>query len=173
MWSFSKQFLGLTAVLLCAAPPAGAQISRREPLVAPAATTEPTTGTIVDPNAPPPIERSSPVISRLPQRSKALPTIAGVPERIAWGDEITITGTNFISPVVELYAPVLGSASSIFHYPLKTYQVTPESFKLFIQRGVVGSANPMMRLKVTTAYGTDTSKTECCWTSPPASTRSW
>jgi hypothetical protein len=138
MLALAKVLLSSAAILFCAVDAAGAQ-----------------TATIANPN-PPAALAPGRQFDRYPARAKAQPTITGVPQVISWGDEITVTGTNFIGPEAELYAPVPGSASSVLHYRLTPYKVTSESFKLLISRNIVGATNPTMRLRVTTAYGSDT-----------------
>jgi hypothetical protein len=150
--SFRSRLLALAGLLLLAAPPAKAQISPR--LIAPTSGT----ATLAEPG------RMTTAARRAYEgyAERFLPpVIAAVPAQIAWGDEITVTGSGFTSPTVQLVAPVIGAvAGTYFHYPLTPYQVTSNSFKLLIHRDKVGSASPTMRLVVASAYGADTSDTE-------------
>jgi hypothetical protein len=88
------------------------------------------------------------------------PAIASVPGRVAWGDEVTVTGAGFTSPTVELIAPILGPSGGFFHFPLTPFQATATSFKVWIRQTTGTTVSPVMRLVVTTSLGADTSDTD-------------
>ena len=88
------------------------------------------------------------------------PSITKVPSAIMIGDMITVEGTGFVSPSVELYAKVPGSADSWVRYQPMPLQVTSTSFKLYITQDKIGGVNPAFRMRVTTPYGSDTTESE-------------
>lgn len=156
MFRFTHALLAALVLAVLHPFPAGAQI-RRELLRSQPADTGIAT---LDPAGIP----SRRAIGELPTRQLSpvpvAPSITKVPSTIAAGDMISVEGTGFVSPSVELYAKVPNSADSWVRFQLQPLQVTSESFKLYITRDKVGGANPSFRMRVTTPYGSDTTDSE-------------
>jgi hypothetical protein len=156
MHGFTNALLGALVLAILNPGPAGAQV-RGERLISQPADTGVAT---LDPGALQSRRGVRDLPTRAPMPVIGPPSITAVPADIHYGDMITVKGANFVSPSVELYAPVPNSVSSELHFPLMPLQVTSESFKLIISKNKVGTTNPNLRLRVTTPYGTDTTESQ-------------
>ncbi len=156
MYRYTRRLLAALTLALLHPAPAGAQITRERLLSLPADTTTAT----IDPASIPNRRASGELLRRQPVRMPGPPSITKVPAEITIGDMITVEGTDFVSPSVELYAKVPGSVDSWVRFRPTPLQVTSGSFKLYITRDKIGGANPFFRMRVTTPYGTDTTESQ-------------
>lgn len=156
MYKLTHALLAALVLAVLHPEPASAQTRAERMLTQPADTTVVTLDPAAIPNRRALGELPRRQVSRIP----GPPSITKVPAEITIGDMITVEGTEFVSPSVELYAKVPGSADSWVRFQPMPLQVTNERFKLYITRDKIGGANPLFRMKVTTPYGSDTTESE-------------
>ncbi len=156
MYRFTYALLAALILAILQPAPAGAQTRAERLLSQPADTTVRS----LDPASIPNRRSMDELPRRQLPRIPGPPSITKVPADITIGDMITVEGTEFVSPSVELYAKVPGSADSWVRFQPKPLQVTNGSFKLYLTSDKIGGTNPLFRMKVTTPYGSDTTEAE-------------